>query len=648
MRRFLPSRFLGVAMILLLSAATLIWANNGKYSHYRQKIKPRLSAGALFHLGLQNQDLHVPRTTTGQSLLKPNTSFFVTGVPTLDGPVTESINYTQDSDLNGGAQVPPDNAGCVGPNHFLLAVNTAIEWYTKTDRVQQKSEGLNNFFSSTNPSDLFDPRVVYDSYSHRYIVIADEQSSSPNINYIHLAVSVDDDPNDGWYFQRINTKTMINAKETWLDFPGLSVSKEAIYITGNMFDFNNTYVASRLWILDKGLYSGTDTSAVNVYDLSTEAGLASQSFGNMPAIMSGPQPILNGDTVGTFLISSEWDNGNGDDDDIAVYTLIDPLGHSGSPVFQIQFLNPGQIHNNDAGVPEAPQNGGDATIDFGDDRAQSAFWRGDTLLGAFTVNPPTGPDSGQATVFWFAANTSDLLNIALEQQGYIGGEDIAAQTATGFPAIASNYKGDIAIGFSASAPSIYAGSYFAVHQNTDAAGQVQAAQPMHLGEDYYLRTFNPFHVGNRWGDYSSIALDPTNNYTFWIFNQYAWTKGDYDPFSKEDGRWATSFAQIDPNSTQAGIGTDNKLALQSFELEQNYPNPFNPSTLIRYHLAKAGKVTLTVYNSLGQKVKTLVNEIENAGLHEVKFDGSQLPSGIYFCSLKQAQRESKIKMILLK
>ncbi|RLD12695.1 T9SS C-terminal target domain-containing protein, partial [candidate division KSB1 bacterium] len=83
-------------------------------------------------------------------------------------------------------------------------------------------------------------------------------------------------------------------------------------------------------------------------------------------------------------------------------------------------------------------------------------------------------------------------------------------------------------------------------------------------------------------------------------------------------------------------------------LEQNYPNPFNPSTLIRYRLADAGKVNLTVYNSLGQKVKTLVNKIQNAGLHEVKFDGGSLPSGIYFCSLKQGQHEAKIKMILLK
>ncbi len=650
MKRLSPFlMFFLIFLISLFFTASVLLAGTGRYSHYRQTTKPRLSAGALYHLGLLNNELHIPKPFAAQNLFKPQNPFSLAGAPTINGPVTESINYTQDSDLNGGAQVPPDNAGCVGPNHFLIAVNTAIEWYTKTDRVQQNSESLNTFFEATNPSDLFDPRVVYDSYAHRYIVIADEQSSSPsNINYIHLAVSKTDDPNDGWYFQRINTKTTINAKETWLDFPGLAVSNEAIYITGNMFDFNNSYVASRLWILDKGLYNGNDTSAVHIYDLSTEAGLGSQSFTNIPAIMSGPQPLLNGDTVGTFLISSEWDNGNGDDDMIAVYYIVDPLGHSGNPVFTVQFLNPGQIHNNAAGVPEAPQNGGNATIDFGDDRAQSAFWRGDTLLGAFTVNPPAGPDSGQATVFWFAANTSDLFGITLDQQGNVGGEDIAAQTFTGFPAIACNNKGDIAIGFSASASTIYAGSYFTVHQSSDAPGQLQPSQAMHLGEDYYLRTFNPFHVGNRWGDYSSIALDPSNEYNFWIFNQYAWTKGDYDPFSKEDGRWATSFAQIDPSGTQASVKSDRKLILRTFALEQNYPNPFNPTTLIRYQLKETGKVTLGIYNSVGQKITTLVNKVQNAGVHEVRFDGSHLPSGIYFCTLKQKNHQAKIKMILLK
>jgi hypothetical protein len=87
---------------------------------------------------------------------------------------------------------------------------------------------------------------------------------------------------------------------------------------------------------------------------------------------------------------------------------------------------------------------------------------------------------------------------------------------------------------------------------------------------------------------------------------------------------------------------------QKFSLEQNYPNPFNPSTTIRYGLPHKAAVSLVVYNALGQQITRLVDAVEEAGYHEVRFDGSSLPSGVYFYRLEAEGFVSTYKLVLLK
>lgn len=85
-----------------------------------------------------------------------------------------------------------------------------------------------------------------------------------------------------------------------------------------------------------------------------------------------------------------------------------------------------------------------------------------------------------------------------------------------------------------------------------------------------------------------------------------------------------------------------------FFLSQNYPNPFNPGTTIRYQITDHGLVTLKVFDVLGRDVATLVNEERKAGAYNVQFDGSRLPSGVYFCRLKSGADVAVQKLILMK
>ncbi len=94
--------------------------------------------------------------------------------------------------------------------------------------------------------------------------------------------------------------------------------------------------------------------------------------------------------------------------------------------------------------------------------------------------------------------------------------------------------------------------------------------------------------------------------------------------------------------------SDDRFSVHSFELEQNFPNPFNPSTVIRYNLEKSGAVKLEVFNTLGQRVALLENNMKSAGTHAVTFDARHLSSGVYSYRLTAHGTSRTQTMLLLK
>jgi pectinesterase len=85
-----------------------------------------------------------------------------------------------------------------------------------------------------------------------------------------------------------------------------------------------------------------------------------------------------------------------------------------------------------------------------------------------------------------------------------------------------------------------------------------------------------------------------------------------------------------------------------FQLVQNFPNPFNPSTIIRYGLPRTSAVTVSIHNTLGQLVTTLVDGEREAGYHDVRFEAAGLASGVYFCRMKAGEVVRTRKLMLLR
>ena len=139
---------------------------------------------------------------------------------------------------------------------------------------------------------------------------------------------------------------------------------------------------------------------------------------------------------------------------------------------------------------------------------------------------------------------------------------------------------------------------------------------------------------------SSGSIVAGDSVSYWV----AFTHGmDLD---EVDARLDSARVKYSEISTSIG----EKVAVKpgSIQLSQNFPNPFNPSTTIQFSVPTAQFVTLEVYNVLGQKVATLVDGIQSAGINTVKFDASRLSTGMYLYRLTAGGQSVVRKMSLIK
>ncbi|MCX7553670.1 Ig-like domain-containing protein, partial [Marinicella sp. S1101] len=454
------------------------------------------------------------------------------------GQLTNSAN-------NGGfIFIPADPHGAAGPNQVVNVFNTSIEFYDK-DGSNGSSRSLESFFAPVSPLNFtFDPKVLYDQYEDRFVVVTLERQDTAggdpdNTSRVLVAVSATSDPNGAWFMTAFNSEVFINGADRWFDYPGFAVDEEVIYLTGNMFGYGNagTFGGVRMWMIDKTtFYAGGGATVIGPLDPFAGGGFEvtsqpAHTYGNPPAGM------------GTYLMGySRLSDGTNE-----FWQFVRVDNPTGAVSFTQGFIFVGDIEPPTAGaLPSAPQSGTGLTVQTNDPRALDAVWRDGQLFTSATIE--SGSQVGETSASWYVFDANGG-GVVTNDFGIIDGEDIAAGTFTFFPSIAVNADGGIGVGFSASSPSIFPGSYFAMRSPADAAGTMRGSQVIRPGTDFYHRTFGGT---NRWGDYSAVAVDP-NDECFWVYNKHAVTRSS--GATSENGLYETAFGEFCNIPPAVGVET---------------------------------------------------------------------------------------------
>jgi M6 family metalloprotease-like protein len=156
-------------------------------------------------------------------------------------------------------------------------------------------------------------------------------------------------------------------------------------------------------------------------------------------------------------------------------------------------------------------------------------------------------------------------------------------------------------------------------------------------------------LGNVWG------VVATTTDTFWVDPEYIYAPGggDFRPTYKVRAKdtqnlWSSFSDSTSVRAEHYGKRFAGNLVLSEFSLRQNYPNPFNATTTFTYGFPEDAFVSLKVFDVLGREIATLVNQHQQAGGHNIQFDASNLPSGIYLYKLRAGTFSAVKRMLLLK
>ncbi|GJQ30565.1 MAG: hypothetical protein HBSAPP03_24490 [Phycisphaerae bacterium] len=396
---------------------------------------------------------------------------------------------------------PPDPTLAVGPNHVLSTVNMQIAWYTKAGAVQfsipLNNSGNPGFFETVGAQGFtFDPKCFYDHLAQRFVVIAPEYYSASQEAYICLAVSDDSDPNGVWYKYRTDCVINVSGSTYWWDYPGFGYDANAYYVTGNLFGLNvSGFGGTGFRVFAKApLLTGSTATYSTLRDSSAASVQVAQHFGT---------------PIAPYFLSTNSST------QMRVRAITNPLTN---PV----IVGTNVTVPSYAGPSAAPTPSG--TLSTVDSRIMNVCWRNGKLLAAHTIL-----SGGRNLARWYEINTNNWPTSGSCTLAQSGNVDPGPGLHAYFPAVYSNANGEIGMVLAVSSETMNPAVAVSGRRPTDPAGR--------MGVPEIVRTGDAPATG-RWGDYFDMAIDPTNDTTFWCIGEFAASSGAWS-------NWITSFLVSD-------------------------------------------------------------------------------------------------------
>jgi len=457
--------------------------------------------------------------------------------PLAHSASTLERSWTGLSTLNAPGFEPPDTHGAAGPSGVLATVNTYIAYYQKSGSTIWGPFNLSTFFASTGNTGQgnADPKVVFDPASQRFFVVMQENTTSPPYkSFLNIAVSRSSNPptasTNDWLLFRYEMTESILGQNYGGDYPGLAVDGRALYVTFNIFplplggaanpdSWNIPAAHVRIFVVNKAsLLAGSlavrSVKAVTGFTLQPASIIGNSNPGNLAYLLQIDSPA----TARVWVL----DDPLGGSRPLLAYDI--PIPPTGPPVLGAPVLG-------------APQRGSSFRLDTVTPfRAQgNAFWRDGSLWFCYTG----ASDDFRAQVWFYEIRTHEfgvpLVPPVLKRVGTVQKNTDADWDFC--PAIGGNPAGDVCMVFNRSSSSSYPAILYATipHYSGPFDG-FERAKYLTAASTFYNSAQDPDKNGARWGDYATVAADPTDG-TFWICNEYALA-------SVSTQNWATCWGNV--------------------------------------------------------------------------------------------------------